>query len=179
MFLWGLQLEKGVTFPSSYIPTTTAAVTRNIDTNQYVSSGNLNATAMTMALTWTPEAAGMGTVFLFATYVDANNYTAILHDGTNIVARKRISGSNHDATKALTYAAGTSYRIVARFDNVNGVDVWVATVKGTGDSTTTASQVGTNFQVGNDGNSANAAFGSINSLKVYGVSKSDAQAANL
>lgn len=175
--VWGVQVEAGA-FASSYTPTTTAA-TRNIDVDQYVSAGNLNAAAMTVALQWTPEAASMGTVFLFGTYVDANNYTAILHDGTNIVARKRIGGVNADATKALTYAANTVYRITARFDSTNGVDVWVDGTKGTGAATTTASQIGTNFQIGADGNGANSGFGGHRLFRVYGRSLSDSQAAAL
>lgn len=176
--VWGAQLE-AASFASTYIPTTTVAVTKNIDVEKYVSSGNLASAAMTIALDWTPEAAGMGTVFMFGTYVDASNYTAILHDGTNVVARKRIAGANHDATKALTYTANTKYRIVARFDDTNGVDVWVAGVKGTGDATTTASQIGTNFELGSDGNGANSGFGATRNFAVYGSGLSDARAAAL
>jgi hypothetical protein len=167
------------TFRSTDIgPTTTVAVTRNIDVNQGVSAGNLNSAAMTIVLSWTPSAAGMGTAFLFGTYVDADNYTAILHDGTNVTARKRIAGVNSDATRALTYAAGTTYRIAARFDG-NGVDVWVAGTKGTGSATGTASQIGTNFQIGADGNGANSAFGGIKNFAVYGQGLSDSQVAAL
>ena len=155
-------------------------VTRNADIDQYVSSGNLNATAMMVAMDWTPDsAASMGTVFLFGTYVDASNYTAILHDGTNVIARKRIAGVSTDATKALAYAANTKYRIVARFDGTNGIDVWVAGSKGTGDATTTASEIGTNFQIGADGNSANQAFGAIRNFITMQVGLTDAQAASL
>ena len=179
MYAWGAQIEVG-SFASTYIPTTTVAVARNADIDQYVSASNLSASAMTMALTWTPEAAAsMGTVFMFGTYVDASNYTAILHDGTNVIARKRIAGVNTDATKALTYVAGTSYRIVARFDGTNGIDVWVAGVKGTGSATLTASQIGTNFQIGADGNSLQQAFGAIKNFAVYGSGLSDTQAASL
>jgi len=167
------------TFRSSSIPTTTAAVARNADVGSAPSTGILNSVAMTIALRWVPTAAGQGTVFLWGTYVDANNYTAILHDGTNMIARKRIGGVNHDATKALTYVADTSYRITARFDGTNGCDIWVDGVKGTNDSTTTAAQVGTTFQIGCDGNSANHSFAVIPTFKAYRSGLSDALAAAL
>lgn len=170
---------QGGTFASTPIPTTTVAVARNADVESAPSAGILNSAAMTLAIKWTPGSAGMGTIFLFGTYVDASNYTAILHDGTNIIARKRIAGVNTDATKALTYAAGTQYRITARFDSTNGSDIWVDGVKGTNDATTTASQIGTNFQIGADGNSLQQAFGAIQIFKAYRTGLSDAQAASL
>ena len=177
VIVWGAQDELG-SFASSYIPTTTVAVTKAASVDQYVSASNI-ASTMTIDMDWTPEAAAMGTVFLFGTYVDASNYTAILHDGTNMIARKRIGGANHDATKALTYAANTVYRISARFDATNGVDIFVAGVKGTTDATLTASQIGTNFQVGADGNSLQQAFGAIREFRVYPTSLSDSRIAAL
>ncbi len=47
MYFWGAQTELG-TFASSYIPTTTAAVTRNADVLTYPTTGWLNASAGTI-----------------------------------------------------------------------------------------------------------------------------------
>ena len=167
------------TFRSSPIPTTTAAVTRNAEIDAYATASNLNAAAMTIALDFIPEADAMGTVYLFGSYVDADNGTAILHDGTNIIARKRIGGVNADATIALDYDANTVYRVVARFDAANGVDVWLDGTKGTGDAEDAACQLGATFQVGADGNSLQQACGSVRRLSVYPQGLSDAQAAAL
>lgn len=178
-YAWGLDCQAGVC-KSTHIPTpASATVTRNASVLQGDSAGNLNAAAMTIGLSWTPQATSMGTVFLWGTYVDASNYTAILHDGTNVIVRKRISGANHDATKALTYAAGTTYRIVGRFDGVNGCDVWVDGTKGTNDNTTTACQIGTNFQIGADGNNLQQAMGALKNFIVHGRTLPDAAAAVL
>ena len=60
-------------------------------------------------------------MYLWGSYVDANNSTSILHDGTNIIFRKRISGTNYDSTKALTYTAGTTYTVKATASDSAGI----------------------------------------------------------
>lgn len=143
-------------FTSTYIPTTTVAVARNASVDQYVSAGNINATAISLTMQVTPSAAlGSAAVFHWASYVDANNYTAVLSDGTNLIARKHIGGVSHDATIAWTRTAGTTAKIGARFDTTNGVDIFLNGARGTPDITATESQIGTSFQIGADGNGAN------------------------
>jgi hypothetical protein len=46
-YQWGAQFENNVSFASSYIPTTTAAVVRNADVLTYPFAGNASATAGT------------------------------------------------------------------------------------------------------------------------------------
>ncbi len=169
-----LQGESGA-IQSSPIPTTTVAVTRPADVDQYVSAGNLSATAMTIAMEITPSTElGNATVFHFGTYVDVDNYTAILSDGTNLIARKRIAGANTDATIAFARTVGTTVKAVARFDTVNGIDVWLGGTKGTGDATLTASQIGTNFQIGGDGNGGQQDYMEHRNFRVWTQSLSDA-----
>ncbi len=174
------QLENG-SWPSSYIANTGAAgtsVTRVPDVDQYVSSGNISATMSgTMQVTPT-QTFGTFTGYLFSTYVDANNSTSVLFDGTNLIARKRIGGVNHDATIAWTPTANTMAKVGWRFDGVNGSDIWLNGTKGVNDSTTTAAQIGTNFQVGADGNGANQDFCMHRSMNVYPASLSNAAMAS-
>lgn len=150
---YGAQVELG-SVATIYIPTTTLAVTRAKDLDSTPTSGNITAAAGTLALTFTPTHAPIAatTIALWGTYVDASNYTAILHDGTNLIFRQRIGGVNTDATKALNFASGTSYKICASW-GAGGQTLYVAGVAGTPHANTTAAQIAATMQFGADGNS--------------------------
>lgn len=67
LYVWGAQFETGA-FPTSYIPTTTVAVTRNVDALTYPSLGNFNATqGAVYAEATMPVSAGSGMVVLAGT----------------------------------------------------------------------------------------------------------------
>lgn len=170
------QVELNVSFPSSPIPTTTGSVTRNADNNTRPTAGIWNTNNMSGVMQWTPLRASMGTVYLSGLYVDANNSFGIFHDGTNITVRKRIGGTNYDATYALAYTAGTTYKIGWRISSTSGVDVFVNGVKGTNHANTTAiSSIPTNFAIGQDGNSASYGFASFKNRKIWKRALPDAR----
>ena len=150
---WGAQVELG-SAATSYIPTTTVAVARNADVESVPTSGNITASAGWIAITYTPTHAPSGTVFIWGTYVDASNYTAILHDATNLIFRKRISGVNYDATIANSFVSGTTYKVAATW-GTSGTGIALNGTLGTGHANTTAAQIGSTMQTGADGNSAN------------------------
>ena len=178
LYFWGSQTEEGA-FASSYIKNTssTANATRDMDVLQYQVGGNIASNDETIYLEWAPVSipSPMGTVFLWGSYVDTNNYTAILHDGTNLIARKRIAGVNYDAVKALSYFALTKYKIAARFSSLSGIDIFVNGSKGTNNSNTSGLALGANFQIGADGNSANSGWGNFANIVTYGEGLSDTQ----
>ena len=160
-----LQCEDDVDFRSSAIRTTTATATRDADDLSYTVAGNVESADGSIAISWTPQTTlHGGDQYIWGSYVDANNYTAILHDGTNFVFRKRIAGVNYDATKVQVLVAGTQYDLVATFSSTTGIQIEVDTVAGTGNANTTALQLGSTFEVGQDGNGGNPAWGWLNGL---------------
>jgi len=88
MLIWGAQLENAA-FPSSYIPTTSAAVTRNADQLSYPLGSWFNTSEGTIVCD------------VYVPYVDANTSAQIIvHDGTlnNRIELYRQSGVNQVAT---------------------------------------------------------------------------------
>lgn len=158
--------NQGGAFASSPISTTTAAVTRASDALSYPTAGNLNAAAGAIKLEFTPEHAPSGTIFLFGSYVDSDNATLILHDATSLIARKRIAGTNYDATIANAFVSGTTYKIAMSWGS-SGLNIAVAGVLGTANNNSIAAQLGTTIQIGADGNSLQQSFGSLKSVKFY------------
>jgi hypothetical protein len=162
-----VQVELG-SVATSYIPTTTGAATRVKDTDSLPTASNIIAAAGTVALTFTPTAAPIAatTIALWGTYVDASNYTAILHDATNLIFRKRIGGVNTDATKALAFTAGTPYKICASW-GAGGQTLYVNGGVGTPHADANAAQIAATMQIGADGNSAQQPNVNIKDVRVW------------
>jgi hypothetical protein len=97
IYLWGAQLEAGA-FPTSYIPTTTATVTRSADVAS-ISGSNFSS--------WYRQ--DEGTVFAECTGVPASSTIYNFHDGT--AGNRIIAGYSSDVT--------IQWRV-----NNGGVDQW-------------------------------------------------------
>ena len=160
---YGAQVELG-SFASSYIATTTVAVTRNADVEAVSTSGNIAAAAGSVYLEYTPTHTPSGTIALWGTYVDASNYTAILHDATNLIFRKRIAGVNYDATIANAFVSGTTYKACATW-GTSGTSITLNGTEGTPHANTTAAQIGSTMQWGADGNSLQQPFANIRNCR--------------
>ena len=160
-------MYEDASFNSSPIPATTVAVARNADVLSYSVTGNLPATNFTLyGETQFPVIPNAASYWLFGTYVDANNATGVLWDGTNLIARRRIGGSNNDATIALTPTAGTTFKWAATFSSA-ATQIYLNGTAGTQSAVGTAPQLGSSFQIGADGNSANQCYGTNRNIRVY------------
>ena len=159
------QSENGA-YQSPYILTAGAAVARNADVDQYPTTAGPIAAAGSIALDFTPYHAPSGTIALWGTYVGASNYTAILHDATNLIFRKRIAGSNYDATIANAFSSGTTYKIAATW-GVAGTAIYLDGVAGTPHANTTAAQIAATMQVGADGNSLQQPGAGTTNLRIW------------
>ena len=153
-------------FAGPYIPTTTVAVARNADVDQYPTTAGPIAAAGSIALDFTPYHPPSGTIALWGTYVDASNYTAILHDATNLIFRKRIAGSNYDATIANAFVSGTTCKIAATW-GAAGTAIYLDGVAGTPHANTTAAQIAATMQVGADGNSLQQPGAGTTNLRIW------------
>lgn len=157
LYAWGLQYEQGP-FATSYIPTTTAAATRAGTVNTYPAVGKIPVNDFALRIIVVPRATGQSGVYLFGSYVDASNYTAIIIAPTALTIRKRISGINTDATVSLTHGIEVPIDLVLSMSTV-GMQLsartfsttWAAFTDGTLNSTEAAkanAPIGTTYQLG-------------------------------
>jgi len=159
------QLEE-LPFTTSPMPTAGATATRAATVPSFNTAG-LRTNNLSEKFTWTPAAASQGTRWLWGSYLDANNYVGVLHDGTSLIFRKRIAGVNYDATKALTYVAGTAYNIGFRLSANGGSDIFINSVKGTANSNAASIVYGTTIKLGQDGNGGSLQAGGIKDFRIY------------
>jgi len=152
------QLEAGSYF-SSYIASVGASVTRNADI-ETIPTANFNTRIGKLSIEFTPTHASVGTVALGGSYVDANNYTQILHiAATGWVFRKRVAGVDYDAVLSGEFVANTTYKIVVSWSDTAGIDIFIDGVKGVNHTNTLPLQLGSVWQIGSDGNSLQQATG--------------------
>lgn len=146
--------------------TNTGYLAETADVLAYPTASNILAAASTVYLEFTPDHTPSGTIALWGTYVDASNYTAILHDATNMIMRKRIAGVNYDATIANAFSANTTYKVCGSW-GASGATVTVDGTEGTPHANTTAAQIAATMQWGADGNSLQQPFATERNARVW------------
>lgn len=167
-----VQLELG-SFATSYIPTSALAGTRGPDTGAYPTAGNIGTTG-TVYLEFTPTHAPSGAVTLWGSYTDASNYTQISHNGTNLICRKAVAGVLYDATLALAYTAGTTYKVAARAGTV-GQQLAANGVLGTANADTTAAVIAATMRAGANNSATGQPTANIRNFRTWTDAKTDAQ----
>ena len=182
--LWGAQLETDAygSFASSYIPTTTAAVTRNADVLSYPASGNVDGTkgsayAQNIFSESLPSNYGSSSGILEAGGTGASGrYIYNLHDNAYM--------RNYDGTNGLdsnvmspSISIGSLVKTAVKWSgNSKGMTVNGNSVKTgafTGDM-----NVGTNITVGKVG-SFYAPFGTIRNVRIWKKALTDTQLQNM
>jgi hypothetical protein len=162
VYLWGYQLEEA-SFPSTYIgPTTTASVTRNLDSASAASSGNIDNTAGTLATKWTPSFDSTMTTgaayYLFdagglEAYYNATDQKIYLTDGANTIS-----------TAALTFSANVAKDLA--FTWGDGLSITVDGTDTTG-ATYTEFAPGASTFFGADTTPANLLYGNLESTRIW------------
>ena len=181
IYAWGFQCEANAV-ASSYIATTTAAVTRNADIDSYVTSGNLPASgAFVIAGEFTPNTSDLTiSKNYWGTYSNGNNWTAVYFTPTGNLLRFQcfIGGVAGDAEIAFSPVAGTTYKWSVRYSPVTGRDVWLNGTKGTNNATLTQPVFGSTIELGSL-NSATQPYAALANTTIYAADLSDSQCAAL
>lgn len=162
IYLYGNQWEN-VSFPSSYIPTTSAAVTRNADVLTQPTSGNIDNVDGTLALQWTPKFASTDNV-VTAVLFDAGGLKA-----TYTSADKKINftdGTNTVSSAALTFSANVVQKLAFRW-GPSGLLVYRNGSQAATGATYTAPVLNANLYIGSDVSSANQAYSGIKPVRTW------------
>ena len=120
-YIWGVQLEQGA-FPTSYIPTTTAAVTRSAESATVSASGWYNSSVGTWFDQFVPYEIPTGATQGITTIDDgtANNYVELYRDsgGNYGVYKNVVSGTQVTRLGSVgTVPANSTARIVSTNQN--------------------------------------------------------------
>lgn len=169
-YLWGAQLEQA-TFASSYIPTTTAAVTRNADVLTYPSAGNVNfAQGTAYAELSTNYATSIGNPVAVACTITgsmlfltggASSVEQRSYDGTAFAGKAGLSNMNTAPRKRVSSWGAGGQRITG-----DGIAVSTASFDGTMGS-------GAILEIGNSGG-ANHWDGTIKNVRIWQTQLPDA-----
>jgi hypothetical protein len=166
-YQWGGQVEDNTAFASSYIPTTTVAVTRNADLLTYPSAGNLAATGTAYAEIFNVYGASN-----VAYLVGGNNNGRMIwsNNGTNSISMS--NGAN--TASYIGNSIATAVRKVA--------SAWadasrLAIVEGGGavaSSATAGTLVTTSIEIAHRGGNNDQPFGTIGNVMIWGPVLADA-----
>ena len=173
IFLWGAQLEQG-SFPTSYIPTTTASVVRSADVCSITGSdftGFYNQSDGTMLVNAFTPANGDRTVVATDDNT-ANEMIRLRTEGTNPFFKVTDGGSELVAIDSGTVVANTAFKLVGAYK----LDDFASSINGGAAVTDTSGTIPTvdRIRIG-AGQSGNTMCGCISSLRYYKKRLADAK----
>jgi hypothetical protein len=177
VYLWGAQVELG-SFPTSYIPTTTAAVVRSADVCSITGSnftGFYNQSEGTMLANAFTPASGDRTV-LAADDDTANEMIRLRTEGTNPFFKVTDGGSDVVAIDAGTVTANTAFKLIGAYK----VNDFASSVNGGSAVTDTAGTIPTvdRMRIG-AGQGGNTMCGCISAIRYFKKRLPDAKLQSL
>lgn len=125
VWAWGAQLEDGVTFATSYIPTTSAIVTRNHDALSFASEGNALPERGTVFLSVRPAGFdnSVSRTFLSLDEADGQNFIQLMATASAAWRPRAAQWSGNSAQFDISasagaddFALGTKKRLAFRWD---------------------------------------------------------------
>lgn len=169
IFAWGAQLEQ-LGFATSYIPTTTGAVTRNADMLTYPSSGNVQSQgAMYAEIAGIPSVTTNQPVILQVDDGTSNNrITGIQLGASGKILFAIVSGGVTQASisDAATDKRGTSYKQGCVFSGANNFQAQNAVIEGTADLSATIPTV-TTIRIGGYVSGGFETNGTIKNVRIW------------
>jgi hypothetical protein len=163
-YLWGAQLEAGA-FPTSYIPTTTATVTRSADVAS-ITGANFSSwyrqdegTLLTDAINPAASTA------LYAASDGTSNNRIQADTGTNTRIARVVAGGTTQTNNSIAYTFGTQQRFALSYV-LNSINFANAGTLGTEDTSATIPTVD-QLRIGANPTGANALNGTIKRLTYW------------
>tara|TARA_Y100000593_G_scaffold83984_1_gene158782 strand:- start:260 stop:2407 length:2148 start_codon:yes stop_codon:yes gene_type:complete len=173
-FFWGAQVEEG-SYATSYIPTTSASVTRNGEVFERTGVGDLINSSEGVLFIEMAALADDGTHRQIS-LTDGTNDNRISIGLSNIsgnLTAQVVSGGTSQANKAKT-ATQTNYNKIALKWKVNDMALWLNGSEVDTDSSVTV-PIGLDTLDFNRGDDANWFFGKVRQIQVYKTALSDTQ----
>jgi len=176
VFIWGAQLEAGA-FPTSYIPTVAATVTRNAD------AASMTGTNFT---SWFNQQ--QGSLYLDSTPRHTTiQYAAIIGNGAsstlgigffiesgNLQARVRGLGGGSTIGGGIAITSNTAFKAMLSYAAYNNAWAYNGANRSTG-NTTIKPEDSVNLRIGSDPLGNNIYTGTIRKLSFYPIKLSDAE----
>jgi hypothetical protein len=174
IYIWGAQRETA-SFPSSYIPTVAAAVTRNADALTIANSGNISATAGTINAEGI-KYNGVERGEIYDGQASSGNNRLRLYVGTSEFVSLNYGTGTGDvsASSGNTITVGTAFRAASAWQSTDGrtsLDGGTV-VTNTSDPSIT---LGTNGTIGNNVDNNYPFYGNIKALRIWSRAFTDAE----
>jgi hypothetical protein len=171
--VWGAQLEAGA-FASSYIPTTSASVTRNADVLTYPTGGNVDGTKGTAYAETTESSSYLSKYFINA---DSLGNMPIIYYST--VGKLSIyDGITESKDLSFTQSTSIIQKVASKWGN-SSMKTFSGGISGTGASFDGNINMGTRFGFSVGSPATVEMYGTIRNVKIWKKALTDTQLTNM